>query len=197
MKRYRRCIYLYVLNMLIGALLKYIVYKIILGHIFLCNSWTECSISKVLQEIVFLHYVGEKRIVLFNKAEEMYFSVEFLRSRSISIVNLQNAMSPQLIWPQTACFSGISHKFSSVAQSCPTFCDSMDCSTPGFPVLHHLPSLIRLMSMESVMPCNHLCLLFLPSIIPRIRVFSMSQFFASGGHSIAVSASASVLPMNI
>ena len=97
MKRYRRCIYLYVLNMRIGALLKYIVYKIILGHIFLCNSWTECSISKVLQEIVFLHYVGEKRIVLFNKAEEMYFSVEFLRSRSISIVNLQNAMSPQLI----------------------------------------------------------------------------------------------------
>ena len=37
------------------------------------------------------------RIVLFNKAEEIYFSVEFLRSRSISIVNLQNAMSPQLI----------------------------------------------------------------------------------------------------
>ena len=74
--------------MLIGALLKYIVYKIILGHIFLRNSWTECSISKVLQEIVFLHYVGEKRIVLFNKAEEIYFSVEFLRSRSISIVSI-------------------------------------------------------------------------------------------------------------
>ena len=27
----------------------------------------------------------------------------------------------------------------SVAQSCPTFCDPMDCSTPGFPVLHRLP----------------------------------------------------------
>lgn len=58
MKRYRRCIYLYVLNMLIGALLKYIVYKIIWGYVFLRNSWTKCSISKVLQEIVFLHYVG-------------------------------------------------------------------------------------------------------------------------------------------
>ena len=27
----------------------------------------------------------------------------------------------------------------SVAQSCPALCDPMDCSTPGFPVLHHLP----------------------------------------------------------
>ena len=33
-------------------------------------------------------------------------------------------------------FSG---QFSSVAQSCPILCDPMDCSTPGFPVLHHLP----------------------------------------------------------
>ena len=30
-------------------------------------------------------------------------------------------------------------QFSSVAQSCPTLCDPMDCSTPGLPVLHHLP----------------------------------------------------------
>ena len=32
---------------------------------------------------------------------------------------------------------------SSVAQSCPTLCDSMDCSTPGFPVHHQLPGLIQ------------------------------------------------------
>ena len=31
----------------------------------------------------------------------------------------------------------------SVAQSCPTLCDPMDCSTPGFPVLHHLPKLAQ------------------------------------------------------
>ena len=30
-------------------------------------------------------------------------------------------------------------QFSSVAQSCPTFCDPMNCSTPGLPVHHHLP----------------------------------------------------------
>ena len=60
-------------------------------------------------------------------------------------------------------------------------------------------SLFKLMSIESVMPSNHLilcCSLLLPpSIFPSIRVFSNSQFFTSGGQSIGVSASA--LPMNI
>ena len=62
-------------------------------------------------------------------------------------------------------------------------------------------SLLKFMSIESVMPSNHLILchplLLLPSIFPSIRSFPMSQFFASGGQSIGVSASASVLPMNI
>ena len=63
-------------------------------------------------------------------------------------------------------------------------------------------SLLKFMSIELVMASNHLILchslLFLPSIFPSIRVFSneSSQFFASGGQSIGVSASASVLPMN-
>ena len=51
----------------------------------------------------------------------------------------------------------------------------MDCSIPGFPVHHQLQSLLKLMSMESVMPSNHLILcrpLLLPSIFPSIRVFS-------------------------
>ena len=62
-------------------------------------------------------------------------------------------------------------------------------------------SLHKLMSIESVMPSNHLILchplLLLPSIFPSIRSFPMSQFFASGGQSIRASASASVPPMNI
>ena len=37
----------------------------------------------------------------------------------------------------------------SVAQSCPTLCDPMDGSTRGFPVLHHLPETLKLMSIES------------------------------------------------
>ena len=53
----------------------------------------------------------------------------------------------------------------------------MDCSTPGFPVLHHLPELAQtLLSIESVMPSNHLILchplLLLPSIFPSIRAFA-------------------------
>ena len=52
----------------------------------------------------------------------------------------------------------------------------MDCSTPGFPVHTNSRSLLKLMSIESVIPSNHLILchplLLLPSIFPSIRVFS-------------------------
>ena len=63
-----------------------------------------------------------------------------------------------------------------VAQSCPTVCDPMDCKTADLPAHHQLPRLPKLMSIESVMPSNHLILchslLLLPSIFPSIRVFS-------------------------
>ena len=52
----------------------------------------------------------------------------------------------------------------------------MDYSTPGFPVLHHLPELLKIMSIEMVMPSTHLVLchplLLLPSVFLSIRVFS-------------------------
>ena len=67
----------------------------------------------------------------------------------------------------TSVFNLLSH---SVTQSCLTLSNPMDCSTPGFPVLHHLPELV------SVMPSNHLILchplLLLPSVFPSIKVFS-------------------------
>ena len=43
-----------------------------------------------------------------------------------------------------------------VAKSCPTLCHPMDCSSPGFPVLHDIPSLLRFMSIESVMSSERL-----------------------------------------
>ena len=62
-------------------------------------------------------------------------------------------------------------------------------------------SLLKPISIESVMPSNHLILchllLHLPSVFPSIRVFQMSQLFASGGQSIGASTSTSVLPVNI
>ena len=67
-------------------------------------------------------------------------------------------------------------QFSSVTQSCPTHCDPMNCSMTGLPVHHQLPSPPKPMSIESVMPSNHLILchplLLLPSIFHSIRVFS-------------------------
>ena len=61
--------------------------------------------------------------------------------------------------------------------------------------------LLKLMSIELVMPYNHLVLccplLLLPSIFPSVRFFSKSQLFASDSQSTRASASASVLPMNI
>ena len=63
----------------------------------------------------------------------------------------------------------------SVTKSYPTLCDPMDCSMPGFLILHYW-SLLKLMSTELVMPSNHLIpchpLLLLPSIFPSISVFS-------------------------
>ena len=77
----------------------------------------------------------------------------------------------------------------------------MDCSLPGFPVLHYLKELVKLMSTESMKSSNHLILcyhlLLLLSIFLSIRVFSMSQLFTSGGQSIRASASALVFPMTI
>ena len=61
---------------------------------------------------------------------------------------------------------------------CHTLCSPMDCSMTGFPVHHQLLELaqVKLMSIELVMPSNHLILcrplLLLPSIFPSIRVFS-------------------------
>ena len=67
-------------------------------------------------------------------------------------------------------------QFSSVTQSCPTLCDPMNHSMPGLPVHHQLPKSTKPMSIEVVMPSNHLILccplLLLPSIFPSIRVFS-------------------------
>ena len=61
----------------------------------------------------------------------------------------------------------------SATHSCPTLCYPMDCSMPGFPVLRISQGLPKLMSIEPMMPSNHLilcCLLLpLPSIVPSIK----------------------------
>ena len=84
-------------------------------------------------------------------------------------------------------------QLSSVAQSCLNLCDPMGCSTPGFPVHHQLLELSQThvhrvsdATQPSVIPFS-----FCLQSFPASRSFPLSQFFASGGQNIGVSASAS------
>ena len=88
-----------------------------------------------------------------------------------------------------------------VHSPCPTLRNPMTCSTPGFPVLHHLPEFAQvhvhwigdaIQPSHPVIPFS-LCLQSFPASGP----FPMSHFFALGGQSIGASASALVLPMVI
>ena len=78
------------------------------------------------------------------------------RTLSVCWMNEWSHLSLRAVVQSTE--NGQFSQFSSVAQSCPTLCDPMDCSTPGLPVHHQLRSLLRLMSIELVMPSSHLIL---------------------------------------
>ena len=84
----------------------------------------------------------------------------------------------------------------SVTQSCPTLGDPMDGNTPGFPSPRVF---LKLISIESMLPSNHLVLcrplLLMPSILPSIRVFSHESALRIRGKSLGASL-ASVLQMN-
>ena len=96
-------------------------------------------------------------------------------------------------------------QFSSVAQTSPTLCEPLDCSTPGLLIHHQLPlacrSLLKLMSIESVMPSNHLILcrplILPPSIFPSNRVLLNDSVLCIRWPKYWSSSLASVLPMNI
>ena len=92
-------------------------------------------------------------------------------------------------------------QFRSVSQSCLTLCDPMDCSTPGLPVYNQLPEFTQThvhWVSDAIQP-SHPVIPFFSCFhsFPASGSFQMSQLFTSGGQSIGVSASASVLPMNI
>ena len=95
----------------------------------------------------------------------------------------------------------LSVQFSSITQSCLTLCDPMNRSMPGLPVHHQLPELTQthvhcvgdaIQPSHPVVPFS-----FCLQAFPASGSFQRSKLFTSGGQSIGVSASASVLPMNI
>ena len=119
-------------------------------------------------------------------------------------INYISDFPPQhsFLWkllPMNLCF--YSCQFSSVTQLCPTLCDCMDCSTPGFPVHHQLPKLTQthVHKVGDAIEPSH------PLSSPSPPAFNLSQNqglfqWVSSSHQVAnteVSASASVLPKNI
>ena len=95
----------------------------------------------------------------------------------------------------------MTHHCHSVAKPCPTLWDPMDCSTPGFPVLHCAPEFAKIHVHwvgDAVQLYHPLLPPFPPALnLPASGSLPMSQIFRSGGQSTGDSALASVLPMNI
>ena len=86
----------------------------------------------------------------------------------------------------------------SVAQLCSTLCDPMYCSTPAFPLLHHLPELAQTHIHwvgGAIQPSHPLS--SCPQSFPVSGFFLMSRHFTSGGQSIGASVLASVLSVYI
>ena len=69
----------------------------------------------------------------------------------------------------------------SVSKPCLTLCDPMNCSTPGFPVLHCPQSLLTLVSIEPAMPSNHLILCH--PLLSATPFSSCPQSFPASGSS--------------
>ena len=91
-------------------------------------------------------------------------------------------------------------QFSSVTQSCTTLCDPMNRSTPGLPVRHQLLEFTQsyIHWVDDAIQPSHPVVRFSSCLqpFPASASFPMNQLFTSGGQSIRVSASMSVLPMN-
>ena len=93
------------------------------------------------------------------------FSLQRQESMLVNIVDSETSLLGHLL---CCCCS--------VTWSCLTLCDPMDCSTPGFPVLHYLSEFAQTQVHQvgdAIQPSHPLSsLLFPPSIFPSIRVFS-------------------------
>ena len=98
-------------------------------------------------------------------------------------------------------------QFSSVAQSCLTLCNPMNCGTPGLPVHHQLPEFTQThvhRVSDAIRPSSQWCYLAIsssvvhfsscPQSLPASESFPMSQLFAWGGQSTGASALTSFLP---
>ena len=122
----------------------------------------------------------------------------------INLCVLSQSVVPHSLWPHRLQAARVLCPWDcccSIAQSCLTLCNPMDCARQASLSLTISPSLPRFMSIASVMPSSHLILwyplLLLPSIFPSIGDFSMSRLFTSDDYNTGASASISALPIII
>ena len=146
-----------------------VIVTIFLTSIYMCVSILYWCFSFWLTSLCiigssFIHLIRTDSNVFFLMAWEHVLKQQFTKEDIQRVNTLLKRNSTTLISNQSV---------SSIAQSCLTHCDPMECSTPGFPDHHQLQSLLKLMSIE---PSNHLILccppLLPPSVFPSIRVFS-------------------------
>ena len=133
-------------------------------------------------------FVAKVMTLLFNVLSS--WKKHKLKSRLLGEISITSDMERTPVMAES--------KFSSVAQSCLTLCDPMNCSTPGLPVHHQLPEFTQnhvhrvgdaiqpFHPLLSLSPC--------PQSLPASESFPMSQLFARGGQSTGASALASFLP---
>ena len=130
--------------------------------------------------------VGKGMSLLFNMLSRLV--ITFLPRSKCLLISWLQSPSAVILEPKKI--------KSDTAQSCPTLCNPMDCSMPGFPVLYHFTEFaethIHATISSYVVPFSS-CL----QSFPASGSFPVSRLFASGGQSIGASVSASVLPMNI
>ena len=127
-----------------------------------------------------------------EEAVRPWFSSLWMRMSSFS--------SPQnsLVWHKIQVSFILLFCYSSVTQSCPTICNPMDCRTPGFPVLHHLLEFAQTQVSDAIQPSQTLS----PPSPLALNLSQHQGLFQWVGSlyqvaKVLVSASTSVLPMNI
>ena len=117
---------------------------------------------------------GKSNYLYFFQCYLQFSYHKIIHSHRIKIPFLLNTITKHRFGSDF--ITSVSQSVSSVTQSCLTFCDPMNRSTPASLSITNFRSLPKPISIESVMPSNHLILcrplLLLPSIFPSIRVFS-------------------------
>ena len=134
-------------------------YHFLLQGIFLTKGWNpgllHCRQMLYCLSLQENPSTSNKALVGIASSTFFFFTIVDLWSQSLYLVcfekmSVNNGISnPSLLWCKDFKLKYKNGKHwewicgCSVTQSCPTFCDPMDWSTPGFPVLHHLPELAQ------------------------------------------------------